>query len=85
LFSTDPGKESLKRPRANSHAYSPQTVAYKIEAIQVRPFSRRRWAMQQEGVEIVIHSFGAWAYEVWRHDIGQADSPTLRAQFVAMA
>lgn len=46
--------------------------------------ARVRWAMQQEGVEVVIRALDASAYEAWRRSTKQSDSPAMRAQFVAM-
>lgn len=46
--------------------------------------ARVRWAMQQEGVEVVIRALDAGAYEAWRRSTKQTDSPAMRAQFVAM-
>jgi|GEM_PF-1744423 len=64
--------------------YQPDMAGFPV-TFHATILARVRWAMQQDGIEAVIHSFDARAYEAWRRDIGQADSPTLRAQFVAMA
>ncbi len=45
--------------------------------------ARARWALANE-VEIEARMLDAAAYEVWRRTIGEADSPSLRARFVAL-
>jgi len=63
--------------------YQPDMVGFPV-TFHAAVLARARWAMQQEGIEVEIHSFDARAYEAWRRDAKQADSPALRAQFVAM-
>lgn len=46
--------------------------------------ARIRWAMEQRGVTVEIHSINAHAYQAWLRATEQKDSAALRAQFIAI-